>query len=256
MRATPRHPYLDHPGPIAFAHRGGGLEAPENSMASFAHAIALGYRYIETDVQVTADGRLIVFHDPVLDGLTDARGRVEELPWPEIAQARVGGHEPIPQLDEVLETWPDLRLNIDPKSDKAAEALITALRRHAALDRVCVGSFSGRRLAGLRRALGPALCSSAGPWDVARVWAAGHGLPLPAPRGPHCLQVPVSHRGLAVVTPSMLRAAHARNLPVHVWTVDDGAEMERLLDMGVDGIITDRPTLLRDVLRRRGEWRD
>lgn len=225
-------------------------------MASFAHAIALGYRYIETDVQVTADGRLIVFHDPVLDRLTDGRGRVEDLPWTDIAQARVGGREPIPQLDEVLETWPDLRLNIDPKSDKAAEALITALRRHGVLHRVCVGSFSGKRLAAMRRALGPALCSSAGPWDVARVWSAGHGLALPAPRGPHCLQVPVTHRGLTVVTPSLLRVAHAHNLPVHVWTIDDGAEMDRLLEMGVDGIITDRPTLLRDVLRRRGQWRD
>lgn len=254
MRAVTRHPYLDHPRPIAFAHRGGGLEAPENSMASFAHAIGLGYRYIETDVQVTADGQLIVFHDPMLDALTDGQGRVGELPWSDVAQARVGGREPIPPLDEVLETWPDLRLNIDPKSDKAAEALVTTLRRHGALDRVCVGSFSGKRLTRLRRALGPALCSSAGPWDVALIWAAGHGMPLPALRGPHCLQVPVSHRGLTVVTPGMLRAAHVRGLPVHVWTVDEAAEMERLLDLGVDGIITDRPTLLRDILVRRGLW--
>lgn len=254
MRPRRHHPYLDHAGPIPFAHRGGGLEAPENSMAAFARAIDLGYRYIETDVQATRDGRLIVFHDPVLDGLTDGRGRVEDLPWDVVAQARVGGREPIPLLDEVLETWPDLRLNIDPKSDRAAQALAPALRRHGALDRVCVGSFSGARLADLRRALGSDLCSSAGPWDVARVWAAGHGLPLPAPAGPHCLQVPVSHRGLSVVTPSLVRAAHARHLPVHVWTVDQEAEMERLLDMGVDGIITDRPSLLRDVLKRRGQW--
>ncbi|MBP7334641.1 glycerophosphodiester phosphodiesterase [Niveispirillum sp.] len=254
MRAATRHPYLDHPGPIPFAHRGGGREAPENSMTAFARAVDLGYRYMETDVQVTADGRLIVFHDPVLDGLTDGQGRVGTLPWSEVSQARVGGREPIPLLDELLETWPDLRLNIDPKSDMAAEALAVALRRHGALDRVCVGSFSGGRLAGLRRALGPDLCSSAGPWDVARIWAAGHGLPVPPPRGPHCLQVPVSHRGLTVVTPGMLRAAHACNLPVHVWTVDEVAEMERLLDLGVDGLITDRPTLLRDVLVRRGLW--
>lgn len=254
MRGRSRHPYLDHPGPIPFAHRGGGLEAPENSMAAFRRAIDLGYRYIETDVQATRDGRLIVFHDPVLDRLTDGRGRVEELPWSALSEARVGGREPVPLLDELLETWPHLRLNIDPKSDQAALMLVDTLHRHAALDRVCVGSFSGARLGRLRRMLGVDLCSSAGPWDVARVWAAGHGLPVPAPPGPHCLQVPVSHKGVTVVTPGLVREAHAQGLPVHVWTVDDAGEMERLLDMGVDGLITDRPSLLRDVLTRRGQW--
>lgn len=254
--SRPCHPYLDHDGPIAFAHRGGGLEAPENSLAAFARAIDLGYRYIETDVQVTADGRLIVFHDPVLDNLTDGQGRVGGLPWSTVSQARVGGREPIPLLDQVLETWPHLRLNIDPKSDAAAVALADALRRHGALDRVCVGSFSGARLARLRRTLGDALCTSAGPWEVAQVWAAGYGLPLPAPVGPHALQVPVRHKGLTVVTPGLIRAAHAGGLCVHVWTVDDAAEMDRLLDMGVDGIITDRPTLLREVMTRRGQWSD
>lgn len=248
------HPYLDHPVPIAFAHRGGALEAPENSMAAFARAVDLGYRYIETDVQLTADGRLAVFHDPMLERLTDGQGRVADLPWSLVAQARIAGREPIPLLDEVLERWPDLRLNIDPKTDAAAAALAEALRRHAALYRVCVGSFSGARLAGLRRLLGPALCTSAGPWDVARVWAAGRGLTLPLPVGPRCLQVPVAHRGLTIVTPGLLRAAHARGLFVHVWTVDEAAEMDRLLDLGVDGLITDRPTLLREVLIRRGQW--
>ena len=255
MRARDRHLFLDHPGPIAFAHRGGGLEAPENSMAAFARAVDLGFRYVETDVQVTRDGQLIVFHDSVLDRLTDGAGQVEELPWSAVAQARVGGREAIPLLDQLLETWPDLRLNIDPKSDAAAVALATALRRHAALDRVCIGSFSGTRLGRLRRVLGPDLCSSAGPWDVACVWAAGLGLLLPRPPGPNCLQVPVLHRGLRVVTAGLLRAAHARGLPVHVWTINDAAEMSRLLDMGVDGLITDRPAVLRDLLIQRGQWR-
>lgn len=254
MRARSLHPYLDHPGPIPFAHRGGGLEAPENSLAAFNRAIDLGYRYIETDVQVTGDGQLVVFHDPVLERLTDGQGRIGDLPWSAISQARVAGREPIPLLDQVLETWPDLRLNIDPKSDAAAHALVTALRRHDALDRVCVGSFSGSRLARLRSDLGGDLCSSAGPWEVAQIWAAGHGLPLPAPADPHCLQVPVRHKGLTVVTPGLIRVAHAQGLCVHVWTVDEAAEMERLLDMGVDGIITDRPTLLRDVMVCRGQW--
>ncbi|MFV3077954.1 glycerophosphodiester phosphodiesterase [Niveispirillum fermenti] len=251
-RPRPDHPYLDHGGPIAFAHRGGGLEAVENSVAAFAHAIDLGYRYIETDVQLTADGRLVVFHDGELDRLTDGQGRLDQLPWSAVSQARIGGREPIPLLDEILERWPGLRLNIDPKSDAAAGALAAALRHHGALDRVCVGSFSGARLARLRAELGGDLCSSAGPGEVARVWAAGHGLPLPGPRAPDCLQVPVRWRGVPLVTPGFVRAAHARGLFVHVWTVDEADEMNRLLDMGVDGLISDRPTLLRQVMAGRG----
>lgn len=255
MRRAGRHPYLDHDGPIAFAHRGGGLEAPENSLAAFIRAIDLGYRYIETDVQLTADGKLIVFHDPVLDRLTDGQGGVDALPWSAISQARIAGKEPIPLLEEVLERWPDLRLNIDPKSDRAALALAAALRRHGALGRVCVGSFSGARLNRLRRELGPDLCSSGGPAQVARTWFTARGLPLGRP-ATDCLQVPVRHFGLPVITPAFIETAHRQGLLVHVWTVDDEAEMERLLDMGVDGLISDRPTLLRDVLRRRGMWRD
>lgn len=254
MRRAGRHPYLDHDGPIAFAHRGGGLEAPENSLAAFARAIDLGFRYIETDVQLTGDGRLIIFHDDMLDRLTDGQGRVGALPWSAIAQARIAGQEPIPLLEEVLERWPDLHLNIDPKSDRAALALPDMLRRHGALGRVCVGSFSGARLARLRRALGPDLCSSAGPAQVARIWFGAHGLPLGRP-GSDCLQVPRRHHGLPIVTPAFIRNAHRHGLPVHVWTVDEAAEMEYLLDIGVDGLISDRPTLLRDVLQRRGQWR-
>lgn len=253
MNRRPPHPYLNHDGPIAFAHRGGGLEAPENSIGAFARAIDMGYRYIETDVQVTADGRLVVFHDDGLDALTDGEGRVADLPWSVVAQARVGGKEPIPVLDDVLERWPALHLNIDPKSDAAAAALAVALRRHSALHRVCVGSFSGQRLQRLRRDLGPDLCSSAGPWDVTRVMLAGFGLPVGTLQA-DCLQVPVTRHGIPVVTPRLIRAAHARGLPVHVWTVDDRAEMARLLDMGVDGLITDRPGLLRQVMQERGVW--
>ncbi|WP_029012398.1 glycerophosphodiester phosphodiesterase [Niveispirillum irakense] len=247
------HPYLTHAGPIAFAHRGGGLEAPENSLAAFANAVSLGYRYIETDVQRTADGRLIIFHDDVLDHLTDGQGRVSDLPWAIVSQARIAGREPIPLLDEVLERWPGLHFNIDPKSDAAALALADALEKHGALGRVCVGSFSGQRLNRLRRRLGPNLCSSAGPMEVARIWSAANGLPLGRPKA-DCLQVPVHHHGIPIITPRFIASAHRRGLPVHVWTVDEATEMERLLDLGVDGLITDRPTLLRDILRRRGLW--
>ncbi len=248
------HPYLDAARPVPFAHRGGGLEAAENTLAAFAHAVRLGYRYIETDVHATRDGVLLVFHDDRLERLTGLPGCPGDHRWAELKAAKVQGGEGIPLFDALLESFPDTRFNIDPKTDAAAEALATALERHQAFDRVCVGSFSGARLARLRKRFGPRLCTSAGPLGVARAWLAGKGLPS-GPLAPDCFQVPVRQYGVEIVTPGFLRAAHARGKQVHVWTIDDAAEMGRLLDLGVDGIMTDRPTLLRQVMERRGVWR-
>jgi glycerophosphoryl diester phosphodiesterase len=152
-------PFLDHPGPIPFAHRGGASEAPENSLPAFQHAIDLGFRYLETDVHATADGVLVAFHDDVLDRVTDRTGRIEDLPWSEVSQARIEGREPIPLLEDVLATWPHARLNIDPKADSAVEPLIEVLRRTDAISRVCVASFSDERTDRVRAALGPELCT-------------------------------------------------------------------------------------------------
>ncbi|WP_114395152.1 glycerophosphodiester phosphodiesterase family protein [Oleisolibacter albus] len=248
-----RHPYLDVVGPIALAHRGGGLEAPENTLASFAHAVSLGYRYIETDLQATRDGVLLVFHDDTLPRLTGWPGRPGDYDWAELRAARIQG-EPIPRFEAVLASWPDLRFNLDPKTDAAAEALADALPRLALFDRICIGSFSDARLRRLRRRFGDRLCTSAGPGEVLRNRLTGLGLPLAGGIAARCFQVPHRHRGIPVVVPSFLRAAHDRGRPVHVWTVDDEAEMAELLDLGVDGLITDRPSVLAALMRRRGRW--
>lgn len=238
--------------PIAFAHRGGASEAPENTLAAFGHAVSLGYRYIETDVQATRDGIAVIFHDDDLKRLVGRPEAVGDLDWSELRNLRVAGEE-IPRLDDLLTAWPELRINLEPKSDAAVVPIAEAIRRAAALDRVCVGSFQEARVRRLRELLGAELCWSPGPLGVFRVWATGHGLPLGAP---DCaaLQVPTYFRGIPLVTRKLVRAAHARGLQVHVWTVDKREEMERLLDLGVDGLMTDRPTLLRDVLRTRGLW--
>lgn len=249
-----RHPYLDHSGPIPFAHRGGGLEAPENTLAAFAYAVDLGYRYIETDVQATRDGVLLVFHDDELPRLTGLPGRPGDHDWAQLRDARIHGTEPIPLFDELLSSWPDIRLNIDPKTDAAAGALTALLaKRPELLDRICIGSFSGARLARMRKALGPRLCTSAGPMEVTALAMRGLGLPFPRPAA-LAAQVPERHHGIPVVTKPFLRAAHRLDMPVHVWTIDSQAEMERLLDLGVDGIMTDRPSLLKSVFQERGLW--
>ncbi len=244
--------FLDHPGPIAFAHRGGTSDWPENTMRAFAHAVSLGYRYVETDVHLTADGVVVAFHDSRLDRLTDHQGLISAVEWKALRAARCGG-EPIPELADLLGTWPELRVNIDAKSDAVVRPLLDAIDRVGAQDRVCIGSFSDRRLVGVRRLSGGRICTSAGPRTVARVRMAGFGAPF-GPVAAACLQVPVRVGRVTVVDARFVATAHRRGLPVHVWTVDDPAEMDRLLDLGVDGLMTDRPALLKEVLERRGQW--
>ncbi len=223
-------------------------------MAAFAAAVDLGFRYLETDVHLTRDGVLVAFHDEGLQRLSGRPETIAELAWRDLATVRVGGEHAIPRFDEVLEAWPDVRLAVDPKHDPATEPLIAALKRADAIDRVCVGSFSGRRLATARRLGGPRLCTGLSPKEVGQLQAAAVGVPVRLKAGA-CAQVPVAAKGVRLVHQRFVDAAHAAGLAVHVWTVDDANEMRRLLDLGVDGIMTDRPTVLRDVLKERGSWR-
>ncbi|MEX2625285.1 MAG: glycerophosphodiester phosphodiesterase [Ilumatobacteraceae bacterium] len=247
----PPHPFLDWPGPIPFAHRGGAGEAPENTLPAFARAVELGYTYLETDVHVTSDGVLVAFHDDDLLRTSGRPGRISELPWREVAEARVDGREPIPRLDDLLDAFPEARWNIDCKTDAAVPALVSAVHRHRLLDRLCVGAFSDRRLCRLRRELGDGALTSMGPARVAIVKTTGRN-----PGGPPVAQVPVSHGRIGVVDAVFVRRAHRAGVHVHVWTIDDRAEITRLLDLGVDGIMTDAPIVLREVLRDRGAWHD
>ncbi len=256
-----RFPYFDNGGrPLAFAHRGGALTGDnvglENSMVAFAAAVALGYRYVETDVHATSDGKLIAFHDATLDRVTDQQGTISALTYADLRRARIGGREAPPLVQDVLTAWPDLRLNIDAKSDAAIGPLASVIRTHRAWDRVCVASFSARRLHHLRAALGPRVASS---YSIAGV-AALRLLPGARVRrlGPgrfgQAAQVPVRSGPVEILTPSFIDRAHELGKHVHVWTIDEPDEMTRLLDLGVDGIISDRIDLLRDVYVARGAW--
>lgn len=248
-----RWPFLDHPGPLAFAHRGGAGDWPENTMPAFEGAVALGYTYVETDAHVTADGVCLAFHDDRLDRVTDRSGLIAELPYSTVREARVDGAEPIPLLEDLLGCFPDLRVNIDPKHDTAVDVVAEVVRRTGSIDRVCFGSFSDERLRRLRAILSPGLCTSLGPKGVARVRAGSYGLPTGSIGGA-CLQVPHRVKGVRLVDDRFVSRAHAEGLQVHVWTIDDPAEMHELLDRGVDGIMTDRPAVLREVLESRGSW--
>jgi len=250
------YPFLDHDGPIPFAHRGGAAEGPENSMAAFQHAVDLGYRYLETDVHATADGVLLAFHDRTLGRVTGGRGRVARMPYARLAGARIEGTEPIPLLEDVLGTWPDVRVNVDLKDIAAVGPLADVIRRTGAVDRVCAASFSARRVLAARAAIGPRLCTSIGVRDVLRLRVASYApwLRSLAPRDVPCVQVPTVARRVALVDERFVQTAHELGMQVHVWTIDEPDEMRRVLDLGVDGVMTDRLAQLRDVLQERGAW--
>jgi glycerophosphoryl diester phosphodiesterase len=254
------YPFLDDGGPVlAFAHRGGArqpdLPGLENTLAAFEHAVRLGYTYLETDVQVTRDGVLVAFHDALLGRVTDGTGHIEELDSTELAQIRVGAREQVPTLASLVDAFPDRRFNIDLKSDAAVAALAAFVRDRDLYDRVLVGSFSGRRIRRFRRLVGPRVATAASPGEVAAYVALPGTLARRLTSGaPAALQVPHRRGPLVVASRHLVRRAHAAGLHVHVWTVDDPTEMERLLDRGVDGLMTDRTDILRDVLRRRGAW--
>jgi glycerophosphoryl diester phosphodiesterase len=248
--------FLDGPTPLAMAHRGGAIEHLENTMPAFQACVDLGYRYLETDVRVTADGVLVVFHDPTLERVTDRPGRVEHLSWAEVSKARIGGREPILRLEALLGAWPDVRFNLDIKAAGVLAPLVRTVRRMAIADRICLGSFSDARLAAARRLFGPSVCTSLGPRGVAALRLSSYS---PKAAGlvrmqAGCAQVPLQLGGRALVDERFVAVAHARGLQVHVWTVDDEVEAARMLDLGVDGVMTDRPAMLRELLEKRSQW--
>jgi len=252
-------PFLDYPRPHAFAHRGGAAHAPENSWTAFEHAVKLGYAYLETDARATSDGKLMAFHDRTLDRVTDGSGPIGSRTYREVSALRVADSEPIPLIEDLLGTWPDARFNIDLKDEPGIALLAAVLRRTGAWDRVCLTSFSGSRLRAARGLLDRPVCMATSPTVIAAVLctigaaAERRQTGLLARRlaqwQVRCAQVPGK-----VASASFVRRAHALGLDVHVWTINDRAEMSRLLDLGADGIMTDDICSLREVLIERGQW--
>ncbi len=247
--------YLDSPRPIALAHRGGST-AGENGLAAFEAVERLGFRYIETDVRTTQDGVPFVFHDEDVRRMTGVDGSVGEMAASELERLSLPSGGSIPTLAAALEGFPRMRFNIDLKDDAAVGAVASLLGRVDALDRVCLTSFSDRRIAAARRLLGDELCTGLG---VGGALAVGARSILPwggvaRPRGPAVAQVPFRWRGIRLVSRRVVNRAHADGLALHVWTLNDRAEIEAALEAGVDGVMSDRPELLKDVLVARGLW--
>lgn len=258
-------------GPIAFAHRGGAALWPENTLVAFEGALALGYRYIETDVHLTKDGAVVLFHDDTLERTTDGRGPIADLPL-EALRALDAGYRftsdgrthpfrgqgiRVPTLEEALALDPALRLNLEikPRDGRIERALWNEIDRLGAHDRVLVAAAFDPCVTRFRALCPRALPTSPGYRGVLRFWVGVRSGLGRFDRYPfQALQVPPTYRGLTVVDRAFVEAAHRHGLHVHVWTIDEPREMHRLLDLGVDGVMTDRPDLLKKVLAARGQW--
>jgi glycerophosphoryl diester phosphodiesterase len=257
------HPFLADPPPLVIAHRGAAGDAPENTIEAFAAAVDLGCRYLETDAHVTKDGVVVAFHDHRLDRVTDRAGAIADLTIDEVEEADAGfrfarrdGTFPfrgrgvrVPRLETILTRWPDARVNIDPKADSCVDPLIALLDELGAWERTCIGSFSDARLARVRERSGRRACTSMGPRAVATAKLAATASGRMPRLGADCLQVPPRQGPIPLVTPGFVKAAHRAGLPVHVWTIDDAEAMQRLLAVGVDGIMTNRPRVLLEVVQ-------
>lgn len=244
-----QHPITLGPSPVALAHRGGGAEAVENSPEAFQRVVDLGFTWIETDVRATVDGHAMVFHDADLGRMTDTTGAIASLPLAVVHRSRLPNGEHPMSLADALSRWPHCRFNIDVKADDTVRPFLRAVAAADAWHRVSAAAFSARRLNRLRTLGGPRLATSLSPPEVARLRL---GLPTKSPAW--AAQVPRSVGPVPVATPSFVRRAHSRGLQVHVWTINDRDTMRSLLDGGVDGIVSDHPSVLRDLLIARGAW--
>ncbi len=240
------HPYLDVPGVAISAHRGGSIEAPENTIESFEYSIELGSSYIETDVQLSSNGIPYIFHDDDLKRLFGKNIIFNSLHSDEIDELILFDKYKIPTLESTLQKFPDTLFQIDVKTDEVVLPTMEVIKKTNSTDKVCIASFSSKRLKQVHN-LYPEICLSMGPFEVMKLLLASFGLYRKKVPG-NCLQIPIYQYGIKLVTKRFINYIHSIGLKIHVWTINDEDTMQKLIDLGVDGIITDRPKTLKDLL--------
>lgn len=239
-------PYLNYSGLAVLAHRGGSIESYENTLASFAYAQSIGCKYIETDVQVSLDGIPYIFHDESLERITGIKSIFSSITSSEIDKIRIFKDHPIPKLDTALKEFPELFFQIDLKTDLVAIPALEVIKKNNAEKRVCIASFNSNRLKQVKESY-PEMCLSMGPKEVAKLLLASFGLFKGEIPG-DCLQVPIYSHGIKVVTKRFIKFVQSKNLKIMVWTINDKKTLKKLINMNVDGIITDTPKLLTELL--------
>ena len=272
------HPFFQGYKFFGFVHRGGDEKKTENTLEAFQYSSDLGFVFMETDVQSTSDGRVVIFHDADLKRIAGIDKKIKDLTFDEVTNIDLINGGKIPSLEETLFSFPNLRFNIDIKTNSAVEESIKIIKSHEALTRVCLASFSNKRIRRIRKLAGSQSCTSMSQLEVVNaifhVLAEnlGSGINLrrkmrgdeayfkskwmrttiPFNGIPDCAQVPVGQWGIPIVTQSFIRIMNLLGKFVHVWTIDEPEEMNRLIDLGVDGLMTDKPSILKSTLIDRG----
>jgi glycerophosphoryl diester phosphodiesterase len=238
---------------LAFAHRGGNEFAPENSFRAFKSAVDIGYKYLETDVHLTKDGFLIAFHDDTLDRVTDKRGLIRDLTLSEIKKAKIAGTDEIPLLSELLNSFTDCFFNIDCKVDETVQPLINLINNKDFINRVCIGSFSQKRINFIRKSLGKEVKTSMGPAEVIlskflSYTSLGYNFKS------SYTSIPIRRYGINLLDERNINYLKSNNQKVIAWTINDEDQMKMLINIGIDGIMTDNLTLLKKVLIEESLW--
>ncbi len=256
-------PYLNAEYPLRFAHRGSRVLWPENTAESFQGAVDLGYRYIETDVRITRDGVVVAFHDASLDRTTNGTGDVRDWDLADVQRLDAawwfdeedgyplrGTGVKVRPLAEVFDLWPDVLFNIDLKGPGLEWAVADVIKRHGRDHSTLIGSFFDRRIAKFRRITRGEIAVSAGPSAVLAMVAASR-LGRSVRRPVAAYQLPFDYKTVPIDR-KLIDGIHRADAQIHTWTVNEASDMHHLLELGVDGIVTDRPDTLNEVLRERG----
>ena len=238
---------------LAFAHRGGNEFAPENSFRAFKSAVDIGYKYLETDVHLTKDGFLIAFHDDTLDRVTDKSGLIRDLTLSEVKKAKIAGTDEIPLLSELLNSFTDCFFNIDCKVDETVQPLINLIKNKDFINRVCIGSFSQKRINFIRKSLGKDVKTSMGPAEVIlskflSYTSLGYNFKS------SYTSIPIRRYGINLLDERNINYLKSNNQKVIAWTINDEDQMKMLINIGIDGIMTDNLTLLKKVLIEESLW--
>tara|TARA_Y100001970_G_C14259557_1_gene878695 strand:- start:2629 stop:3375 length:747 start_codon:yes stop_codon:yes gene_type:complete len=245
------HPYFEGYNFYGFVHRGGDEEKTENTLEAFQYSSDLGFIFIETDVQITKDNQIVIFHDENLKRMAGISKEIRDLEFEEIKKIDLINGGKIPLLKEALISFPNLRFNIDIKKEKAVDETIKIINSLNCLNRVCLASFSSKRLKRIRALAGPNACTSSGQMEVFKLVSNSIGINIGIPDG-DCVQVPTSQWGVPIITKGFIESVHELGKLIHVWTIDHEPEMNNLIELGIDGLMTDKPSVLKRTLQKKG----
>ena len=245
------HPFFQDFKFYGFVHRGGDEAKTENTLEAFKYSSDLGFIFMETDVQATKDGHVVIFHDATLKRMAGINKTIKELSLNEVRSIDLINGGKIPLLSETLESFPELRFNIDIKTEEALEDSVRIIKEMNSLNRTCLASFSSSRLMRIKKLAGPEACTSSGQMDIFKLMCRSVGIKLKKSKG-HCAQIPLTQWGVPVLTKRFINSAKREGKLVHVWTIDEKEQMFNLMDLGVDGIMTDKPSVLKEAMTERG----